>query len=288
MRVARMLLSPGRFDFGRWCIIAFLSAMGIFMCLPLVFLVSTAFKPPEELFIYPPTFLVRHPTMQNFRDLLLAQSEMSIPFTRFLFNSVAVSALSVTFTVLLGSLACYPLAKHKFPGRTLIFNMIVASLMFAPEVVEIPRYLIVGYLGMMDTYQALIFPNLAFPIGLFLMKQFLEQIPDEVFEAAKIDGATEWSLFFRIAMPLVRPAWATVVILSFTAIWNDAGSAMLYTHSEQMKTLPYYMSVIQGQGIARAGANAAATFLMTLPTVLIFILFQRQVLSTMVYSGIKA
>lgn len=277
-----------RMDIGLVTIILFLSGFGLFMVLPLVFLISTAFKPVEELFIYPPTFFVKNPSMQNFRDLLLSQSASSVPFTRYLFNSLFVTIISVGFTILIGSLASYPLSKHKFPGRNFIFSGIIVSLMFAPEVVEIPRYLIVTSLGLMDTYGALILPNLAFPIGLFLMKQFLEQVPDEVFEAGKMDGASEWTLFYKIALPLIRPAWATVIILSFTAIWNDASSSALFTQSDQMKTLPYYLSTINGQGIARAGANAAATFLMTVPTVFIFILFQRQVLSTMAYSGIKS
>lgn len=277
----------GRKDFSLLFIILFLSVLGIFMMLPLVFLISTAFKPQEELFLYPPRFLVQNPTLDNFKDLFLAMSGDRIPLVRYFFNSFVVSGVTVALTVLIGSLACYPLAKHKFPGRNMFFSLIVVSLMFAPEVVEIPRYLVVSYLGLMDTYQALILPQLAFPIGLFLMKQFLEQVPDEIFEAARIDGASEWRQLLQIALPLIRPAWATVVILSFTAVWNDAASSALFTQSEQMKTLPYYLSTVQGQGVARAGANAAATFMMTVPTVLIFVLFQRQVLSTMAHSGIK-
>lgn len=277
-----------RVDAGQLFVILFLTLLGVFMMLPLVFLISTAFKPMEELFVYPPRFLVQNPTLDNFRDLLLAMSGDRIPLVRYFFNSVIVSGVVVALTVLLGSLACFPLAKHKFPGRNLFFSLIVVSLMFAPEVVEIPRYLVIVNLGLMDTYHALILPQLAFPIGLFLMKQFLEQVPDEIFEAARVDGAGEWRQLIQIAMPLIRPAWATVVILSFTAVWNDAGSSALFTQSEQMKTLPYYLSTVNGQGVARAGANAAATFIMTVPTVLIFILFQRQVLSTMAHSGIKS
>lgn len=275
-------------DYGMAGIYLFLTGLGFFMILPLVFLVSTAFKPSEELFMYPPRFLVQHPTLQNFRELFTAMTGDRIPLTRYFFNSLLVSSITVGFTVLIGSFACYPLAKHKFPGRDKLFGLIIVSLMFAPEVVEIPRYLVISYLGLMDTYSALILPSLAFPIGLFLMKQFMEQVPDEIFEAGKIDGASEWTLLMRIALPLIRPAWATVVILSFTAIWNDASSSALFTQTEQMKTLPYYLSTINGQGVSRAGANAAATFILTLPTVLIFVLFQRQVLSTMAHSGIKS
>ncbi|GGD51192.1 carbohydrate ABC transporter permease [Paenibacillus nasutitermitis] len=275
-------------DYSLLIILLFLTGLGIFMMLPLVFLISTAFKPMEELFVYPPRFLVYHPTLDNFKNLFLAMSGDRIPLTRYFFNSILVSGVTVSLTIIIGSLASYPLAKHKFPGHKMLFGLIIVSLMFAPEVVEIPRYLVVSYLGLMDTYSALILPSLAFPIGLFLMKQFLEQVPDEIFEAGKVDGASEWTMLFRFAIPLIRPAWATVVILSFTAIWNDAGSSALFTQTEQMKTLPYYLSTVNGQGVARAGANAAATFLLTVPTVLIFVLFQRQVLSTMAHSGIKS
>jgi len=275
-------------DYSLLIILLFLTGLGVFMMLPLVFLISTAFKPMEELFVYPPRFLVYHPTLDNFKNLFMAMSGDRIPLTRYFFNSIVVSGVTVSLTIIIGSLASYPLAKHKFPGHKMLFGLIIVSLMFAPEVVEIPRYLVVSYLGLMDTYSALILPSLAFPIGLFLMKQFLEQVPDEIFEAGKIDGASEWTMLFRFAIPLIRPAWATVVILSFTAIWNDAGSSALFTQTEQMKTLPYYLSTVNGQGVARAGANAAATFLLTMPTVLIFVLFQRQVLSTMAHSGIKS
>lgn len=277
-----------RFDYNLLIIILFLCGVGLFMLLPLLFLASTAFKPMEELFIYPPRFLVNRPTLANFQELMVNHTASRIPFIRILFNSLVVTVFTVFFTVAICSLASYPLSKHKFPGRNMIFGTIIIALMFAPEVVEIPRYLIVSSLGLMDTYAALILPNMAFPIGLFLMKQFLEQVPVEVFEAGKMDGAGEWALFSKIALPLIRPAWATVVILSFVSVWNDISSATLFTHSDQMKTLPYYMSLINGLGVARAGATAAGAFLMTVPTVLIFVLIQRQVMSTMAYSGIKS
>lgn len=262
--------------------------LGTVMVLPIVFLVSTAFKPVDELFIYPPTFFVKNPTIQNFADLLQMTSSALVPISRYFFNSLLVSVITVAFTVVLSSLAAYPLAKHQFFGKDQIFGLVVASLMFAPEVVEIPRYLIITFIGLSDTYAAMIMPHIAFPIGLFLMKQFLEQIPDAIFEAGKIDGANEWTLFTKLALPLVRPAWATVVILAFTQVWNDASSPALFIQSESLRTLPYYLSTINGAGVGRAGAAAAATFIMVMPTILIFILFQRKVISTMAYSGIKS
>ena len=211
-----------RRSYSTFWIIFFLTLLGIFMALPLVYLVSTAFKPPEEMFLYPPRFLVSNPTMKNFTDLINATSTSLVPFTRYLFNSVLVTVVTVSLIVVVASMACYPLAKHKFPGKAFIFSVITVSLMFAPEVVEIPRFLVIANMGIMNTYWALIIPSIAFPTGLFLMKQFLEQVPDDIFEAAKIDGASEMQMFGYIALPLIRNAQATVVILSFTAIWNDA------------------------------------------------------------------
>lgn len=268
-------------------IIIFLSLLGIFMMLPLVYLVSTAFKPPEELFVYPPTFFVRSPTTKSFLDLVNATSTSLVPFSRYLFNSIIVTTSVVFLTVVIGSMACYPLAKHKFPGRAFLFTLITVSLMFAPEVVAIPQFLVIANLHIMDTYWALIVPGLAFPVGLFLLKQFLEQVPDEIFEAAKIDGASEIQMFRLIALPMIRNAQATVIILSFTGIWNDAGSSTLLIQTDQLKTLAFYMTTLGGAGIARAGAVSAAVLVMTIPTVIMFILQQSRVMDTMAHSGIK-
>ncbi|MDR0288298.1 MAG: carbohydrate ABC transporter permease [Clostridiales bacterium] len=281
-----------RKSYGVVWIMIILAILGIFMVLPLVYLVSTAFKPPEELFLYPPRFFVSHPTMKNMTDLINATSSSLVPFTRYLFNSILVSAVTVSLLVIISSMACYPLAKHKFPAKAFIFNLITISLMFAPEVVDIPRFLVIANLHIMNTYWALILPGLAFPTGLFLMKQFLEQVPDDIFEAAKIDGASEMQMFKNIALPLIRNAQATVVILSFTGIWNDASTSTTYIQTDQLKSLAFYMSTITGAGaaaagVARQGAAAAATFIMTIPTVLMFILQQSRVMETMAHSGIK-
>ena len=268
-----------------------ITALALFTMLPIVYMVSTAFKPLEEMFLYPPRFLVRHPTMRNFVDLLLAMDALTVPFTRYLFNSLFVTLATVTFTVILSSMAAYPLAKYpRMPGAKAFFAIIVSALMFAPEVTQIPRYLIVDRLGMIDSYWGLIIPSLAGTYGLFLMKQFMEQLPTELIEAAKVDGATEWRIFWQIVMPLVRPAWITLIIFSFISTWNDFFTPLIFTRSEQMKTLPLIMSSIGGGPgiVARSGAVAAASMVVVLPTLIIFVLLQRYVMQTMAYSGIKS
>jgi ABC-type glycerol-3-phosphate transport system permease component len=268
-----------------------MTILAVATLLPIVYMVSTAFKPIEEMFLYPPRFLVRHPTIRNFVELLLAIDSFSVPFARYLFNSLFVAFATVTGSVVLSSLAAYPLAKYpRMPGARLFFIVVVSALMFAPEVTQIPRYLIVDRLGLIDTYGGLIIPALAGTYGLFLMKQFMEQLPTELIEAAKVDGASEWRIFWQIVMPLVRPAWITLIIFSFIATWNDFFTPLIFTRSEQMKTLPLMMSSIGGGPgiVARYGAVAAASLVITLPTLIIFVLLQRYVMQTMAYSGIKS
>ena len=268
-----------------------LTLLALFMVMPLVYMVSTAFKPLEEMFVYPPRFLVRNPTLRNFADLLLAMDAMSVPFLRYLFNSTFVTVMTVGIGLVLSSMAAYPLAKYPhMPGARFFFSIVVSALMFAPEVTQIPRYLIVDRLNLIDTYGGLIIPSLAGAYGLFLMKQFMEQLPIELIEAAKVDGASEWSIFWTIVMPLVRPAWITLTIFTFIGTWNDFFSPLVFTRSEQMKTLPLMMSSIGGGAgvVARYGAVAAASLVMTLPTLLVFIFLQRYVMETMAYSGIKS
>jgi ABC-type glycerol-3-phosphate transport system permease component len=268
-----------------------ITLLALFTVLPIVYMVSTALKPLEEMFLYPPRFFVRHPTLRNFAELLLAIDALSVPFVRYVFNSLFVAAATVGASLVLSSMAAYPLAKYpRMPGGRLFFAVVVSTLMFAPEVTQIPRYLIVDRLNLIDTYAGLIIPSLAGSYGLFLMKQFMEQLPVEMIEAAKMDGASEWAVFWKVVMPLVRPAWITLIIFSFIGTWNDFFTPLIFTRSEQMKTLPLAMSSIGGGPgvVARWGAVAAASLVVTVPTFVIFVLLQRYVMETMSYSGIKS
>ncbi len=267
-----------------------LTILAIFMFLPIVFIINHAFKPINELFLYPPRFFVHHPTLENFRNLLLKTQSLSIPFTRYLFNSVITTTITVFGVIFVSSLSAYALSKHPFPGRNFIFSLTILSLMFAPEAVVIPRYLVIANLHIMNTYFVHILPYIAAPVSVFLMKGFIDQIPNSLMEAAKIDGAREFLIFWRIVMPICAPAIATVGILTFQAAWSQLETSTLFTQVESMKTLPYYVlsltngvsNNVVGQGIAAAG-----TLVVFLPNVIIFLLFQRRVMATMAHSGIK-
>lgn len=264
----------------------------VFTALPLLFVISTAFKPMDELFLFPPRFIrVDNPTLRNFSELIFALGGNVVPFSRYLLNSVFVTTSIVVLTVLVSSMGAFALVKHKPKGSKLIFDVVLIALMFSPHVTQIPRYLVVNSLGLIDTYWALILPNIAVAMNFFLMKQFIEQYPDEVIEAARIDGANEFKVYWSIVMPALTPAWSTLVVFSFVANWNDFFSPLIFITSIQRQTLPVALQTIAGGAatatLGRAGALAAATFVMTVPTVIIFTFMQRRVMETMVHSGIK-
>lgn len=267
---------------------AFVSLMMCFTVLPLVYVIVTAFKPDNELFVFPPKFFVRNPTLQNFSSLIGAFDSSSVPFLRYAFNSTVTTSAVVALTILFSAMAAYGLSKKKVIAGKFLFALIIAALSFPTHVTQVPNYIIAGALGLINTLAALVIPKIAVGYNLFLMKQFCEQIPDTLLEAARIDGAREWTVFSKLVFPMLKPAWATLIVLSFISNWNDYFSPLVYITDESLKTLPLIMSSISENGsMARVGSSAAATFLMTMPTILIFVIMQKQVIETMTHSGIK-
>lgn len=263
----------------------FLLLGGLFMGLPLVFAISNAFKPLDELWLFPPKFFVRHPTFKNFSDLLNIMSNSMVPFSKYLFNTVLITAVGTAGHVVFASMCAYPLAKRKFAGRNTIFSMIVLALMFNATVTAVPNYMIMSYIGWIDTYQSLIVPAFGMPLGLYLMKQFMEQISDSLLEAARIDGAKEWAVFWKIVMPHVKPAWLTLIVFSVQGLWNTGNS--IYIYREELKPLGYALNQIAAAGISRAGVGAAVAVIMMIVPVTTFIITQSNIIETMTTSGIK-
>lgn len=270
----------------RIVLFVFMTAMAAFSLLPIVYVISTAFKPMDELLRFPPQFIVRRPTMSNFVDLSMALTSFSVPFSRYIFNSVVVTVTTVVGTVIISAMAAYALSKLKLVGGNIIFGIIVAALMFSSQVTQIPMYMLISSMGMINTYWALILPKLAVAYNVFLIKQFFDQVPDALIESAVIDGAGKFRIFWRIVMPVCKPAWTTVVVFSFVSYWNDYFGPLVFTNTDDMKTLTLAVQTI-GSSLSRTGANAAATLLMIIPTVLVYVLMQRQVIETMIHSGIK-
>lgn len=270
---------------GNVAVFIFLGMFGAFMALPLIYTVNNAFKPLDELFLFPPRFLVRNPTLDNFFDLTNLMANSWVPFTRYVFNTVFITLAGTVGHVILASAAAYPLAKHRFPGAKPLFTIVVLSLMFSPHVTAVPNYVIMSWLGLIDSYTAVIAPALASSLGLYLMKQFMEQIPDTLLEAAKIDGASEYRIFWQIVMPLVKPAWLTLTILLFQVLWGTTGGSFIY--SEELKTMSYALGQILAGGIVRAGPGAFVALLMMSVPITIFIVSQSNIIETMASSGMK-
>jgi ABC-type glycerol-3-phosphate transport system permease component len=266
-------------------IIVILAVFGLFFAYPLVYAINNAFKPLNEIFLFPPKLWVRQPTLSNFQDLFIIMSKSWVTFSRYIFNTVLITAIGTGGLIIVASMGAFVVSKYCFPGAKLFFSLVIITMMFSGYVTAIPNYLVMTKLGWVDTYLAVIVPAFAMPIGFFLLKQFIDTIPDTLLDAAKIDGAKEWRIFLWIILPMIRPAWLTVIIFSVQNLWNARASNFIY--SEQLKTLPYALSQIIAGGIARAGVGAAVTlFVMIIPLV-IFILAQSNILQTMAYSGIK-
>lgn len=264
----------------------FLLLIALFMLLPLVFVVSSAFKPLSELFIFPPKLFPMNPTFDNFKDLSSLLGDSWLPFSRYVFNSLSVTAVGTFGNIIFSSMAAYVLSKHKFPGKNIIFNTVVLSLLFSTVVTGIPNYIIITKLHMINTVWALILPLLPSSLGLFLMKQFMDQmIPDTLLEAARLDGAGENRIFFHICMPLVKPAIMTLLIYSFQGIWNSTGGS--YIFDEKLKTLPTALNNIITSGISRTGVSSAVSLLLILPPIAVFLVAQSNVMQTMATSGMK-
>lgn len=270
---------------GNVLIFLILGIMALFMALPLLFTIVNAFKPLDEIWEFPPRFYVRNPTLSNFFDLVGIFDGSWIPFGRYVLNTLIVTVIGTALHIMLSSMAAYPLAKGNFPGRNTINSMIVLSLMFAGNVTAVPAYIIMSELGLIDSVLAIIFPAACSSLGLFLMRQYMDTVPESIIEAARIDGCNEFTTLFKIIMPTVRPAWLTLILFSFQGLWGNTGGSYIY--SEQKKLLPYALNQIVLGGVARTGASYAASLLMLLVPIIIFIITQSNVIETMASSGLK-
>jgi len=266
-------------------IIAILTVFGLFFAYPLVFAINNAFKPMNEIFLFPPKLFVQRPTMNNFSDLFILMSKSWVTFSRYIFNTVFITVVGTIGLIIIASMGAFVVSKYKFPGSKIFFQGVIITLMFSTYVTAIPNYLVMAQLGWVDTFMSVIVPAFAMPMGFFLLKQFIDTIPDTLLEAAKVDGAKEFRIFIQIIMPMIKPAWLTVMIFSVQNLWNARASVFIY--SEQLKTLPYALGQIAAAGIARTGVAAAVTLFVMIVPLVMFIFAQSNVLQTMASSGIK-
>ena len=282
-------INPKHFHISQLKFYIILLPFAVFMVLPIIYIFTTAFKPADELFKFPPSFFVKNPTWDNYKALFELMAGSSVPAARYLFNSIVVTVLTVVVSIFLAVSAGYVLSKKNFKGRNVLFEINTLALMFVPIAVSIPRFIIIVNLGLVDRFVANILPIIAMPIGVFLLKQFVDQIPDPLIEAAKMDGAGEWTILFKVIIPMVRPALATVAILSFQSAWGNVEASTLYINNESLKTFAYYITTFSsgGSSTVTQGITAASALIMFLPNLIIFICMQSKVMDTMAHSGIK-
>lgn len=282
-------INPQKFERSQIKIILLILPLVIFMALPLVFILNHAFKPMDELYAFPPTFFVKNPTLDNFTKLMKFSNNNSIPLSRYVFNSILVTGLTVGLSLLFTTMAAFALSKIKFKGRNALVNINQIAIMFVATAVLIPRYLVISKLGMINTIWVHVFPLVATPVALFLVKQFVEQVPDSLLEAAYMDGATDFQVYRKIIIPMIKPAMATATILVFQQVWTNMETSNYFTDSDGMKTLTFYMNTLVNANntVAGQGIAAAATLIMFIPNLVLFIILQRGVMNTMAHSGIK-
>lgn len=284
-------INPKRFDKGQIKILLIILPLVIITGLPIIFIVFHAFKPMEELFAFPPKFITTNPTLDNFRKLFKASRTAGIPLARYVFNSLLITGSVVFSSLIFSTAASYALSKLKFKGRNLMLNINQLALMFVPVAVMIPRYLVVNVLGMTNTYWAQILPLIPLPVALFLVKQFVDQVPQSLIEAAYMDGAKEWQIYTRVVMPLIKPAIATAAILVFQQVWTNLEASNYYVNDDGLKSLAFYMNTLTSttttNTVAGQGISAAASLIMFVPNLVLFCILQKNVMNTMAHSGIK-
>jgi len=270
---------------GNSLLFVIMAICGVAMALPLIMVINNALKPLDELFQFPPRIFVKNPTLENFSDMFVIMTDSWVPVSRYMLNTLIITGGGIMGHVLLASLAAYPLAKHNFPGKGILFQLVILSMMFSWTVTQIPQYMIISWMKINNTYLALILPACSFGMGLYLMKQFMEQLPDSLMESARLDGASEFQIFIKIMMPNVKPAWLTLAIFQFQQMWGNTGG--IFLRDEELKPLQYMLQQISAGGTARAGAAAAVTFIVAAVPIMFFLICQSNILETMTASGIK-
>ncbi|TVP95669.1 MAG: carbohydrate ABC transporter permease [Acholeplasmatales bacterium] len=282
-------INPPKFKLDQLPFLFMVMPIALFTSLPLIYIFNHAFKPFDELLEYPPRFFVRRPTMANVTELFDMASTTGIPVSRYLFNSIIITLAVVFLSIFLSTITGFALSKLKFHFKKTLTKVNTIAMMFVGAAVVIPRYIVTEQLGLIDNFWVHILPMVAIPVGLFLVKQFIDQIPDELIEAAKIDGASSFLVYRKIVLPLIKPAIATVAILTFQTVWNDAAISAIYINTDSLRTFAFYMSTLAAPSniVAGQGMTAVASLIMFLPNLIIFIFLQNKVMNTMAHSGIK-
>ncbi len=279
---------PSRFHKSQMKIYAYLVPICLVMLLPMVYIAVSAFKPMDELFAYPPRFYVKNPTLDNFRRLFEVSADTSIPAGRYLFNTLVNTVVIMILDAWIAVCVGFVLSKKTFRGKNTLLQINNMALMFVQTAVAIPTYFVITYTGLKNNFLVGIIPSLVVPTGVFLVKQFIDQLPDALIEAAHIDGASDYQIVRKIIFPLVRPALSTVMLLAFQGAWINTTASTMYLDDETLKTFAYYIGTLTtGGSVMTQGIAAAGALIMLVPNIVLFIVLQSRVMNTMANSGIK-
>ena len=286
-------INPTRFHRSQLVFYFIVVPISLFMLLPVVFIISQAFKPLDELFRFPPTFIVERPTMNNFNAIfnMTTSNSAGVPMSRYLINTFFVTVITLVLTIAVSTMTAYVFSKKKFKINAVLFRINQAALMFVPAAVMMPRFLIITGLGLNNNFLVHILPFLAMPVGIFLVKQFIDSnVPDSLIEAARIDGAGEMKVVWGIVFPLIKPAIATLSIITFQSVWGSVETSNLFIEDDTLRTFSFLLSSFNtaaGANPVLAGVSAAASLILFFPNLIIFIIMQSRVMNTMSHSGIK-
>ena len=261
---------------------AALSAGALLMAAPLLMMLLTSLKTSAEALRMPPVIIPAQPTLNAYRTVLT-----QAPFFTWFRNSVIVAVSVTTLILFTSSLAGYIFAKFSFPGKNVLFTLLLATLMVPFPVILVPIYLIVNKLGMLNSLLALIVPSTVSAFGIFLMRQFVAGIPDDLIDAARLDGASEWTIYWQLIRPQLGPAIATLGIFTFMTSWNDYLWPLVAINDQDKMTLPLALSFFNNAHTTRYDLVMAASVLVILPIIVVFLFFQRHFINAMVLSGVK-
>jgi len=252
------------------------------MLLPLVWMVATAFKTSEETFRYPPTLIPERFTLANFQ-----KAWQVAPFGDYFVNSVVVSVAVTASQVFFCSLAGYVFAKFRFWGRDVLFTLVVAKLMIPIQVLIVPLYLLIINLHLADSLTGVIAPDIMGAFGIFMLRQFIVSLPDELMDSARLDGCSDFAIYWRIILPLIVPALSTFAIITFMNTWNDFLWPLIVISTPEKRTLQLGLAAFADQYLTSFNLSMAGSLVVLLPVVIVFAIFQRQIIASIARSGLR-
>ncbi|GAA5028894.1 carbohydrate ABC transporter permease [Actinopolymorpha pittospori] len=267
---------------GRIVLYAVLTVAAVLFVMPFVLMVSNSLKTAQEIIQIPPTLLPEHPTLQNFAFVL-----QNSPYLVWYRNSLLVACTVTAVTLFTSSIAGYIFAKFSFPGKNVIFVVMLSTMMIPAPVMLIPNYLVIDFLHLLNTLWALIVGSMVSAFGIFLMRQFIAAIPDDLMDAARLDGAGEFTIYWRVVLPLTGPALAALGIFTFLGSWNDYLWPLIVINDQDKMVVPLALTYFNSQHSQRSDLVMAAATMAVVPVFIVFLIFQRRIVNAFVLTGIK-